>query len=384
MRHPAPRPPHTTSAPRAAALLAAAALAALAAPASAVDIEDGKLSIHADGQWAYQRTTGKNAFDEATPAGNYDTAMFDLVLTARPVENLVISAQLGFEPEGTGLEWAFAEWRFSERLRLRMGKVQQPFGNLNELRFAGTTRPFYHLPYSVYGPANVVGTAYYGGGATGQLTSAAGWVLGYDLYVGAVNLEEAEPYSALKDRPPSEPVEVESYQLRDLVGGRLSLTSPGEITARLSGYAGRLSHGDVSESFSSLGGSVQYRGEQLWLSAEAFRSQEGDGEVAWTSYATVGWMVTEHMQAAVQYEWMRTTFPGSPASALLRHQSLGLALAWWVNPSLVFKACWHQIDGNRFAYPEGKTGGELAGIPDPTTAPSHTTGALTLGTQFAF
>jgi hypothetical protein len=367
------------------ALPAAALAALLAAPAAwAVDIADGQLSIHADGQWAYQRTSGRNSYGDATPEGNYDTAMLDLVLTARPAEDLVISAQLGFDPEGTALEWGFAEWRFSEKVRLRVGEVPQPFGNLNELRFAGTTRPFYHLPSSVYGPANVVGTAYLGLGATGQVASDGGWTLAYDAYGGAVKLAEAEPYAALS-RPGSgeaqAPVAVEEQQVRDLVGGRLSLTTPGEVTARLSGYYGRLVHGEDSEGFSSLGASVQYRGERLWLSAEVFRSEEEDSEVALTTYASVGWMLTGHLQVAAQYEWARTTFDGSPDSPLLRHDAYGLGLSWWVNPSLVFKACWHRVDGNRFAYPEGATPTELA---DPATAPSTRTDAFTVGTQFAF
>jgi hypothetical protein len=372
---------------RRSALPAAALAALLAAPAAhAVDIADGQLTIHGDGQWAYQKTSGQNSYDEATPEGNYDTAMFDLVLTARPAEDLVVSAQLGFEPAGAALEWGFAEWRFSEKLRLRIGKVQQPFGNLNELRFAGTTRPFYHLPYSVYGPANVVGTAYLGLGATGQVASDGGWTLAYDVYAGAVTLAEAEPYAALKDpsAPPDDPVEIEEQQVRDLVGGRLSLIAPNEVTLRLSGYAGRLAHGAETDGFNSLGASVQYRGERLWLSAEAFRSADGDSEIVWTAYGSVGWMLTEHLQVAAQYEWARTTFDGSPDSALLRHDSFGLGLSWWVNPGLVFKACWHRVEGNRFAYPSPATYGSLVGQPDPSTVPSPRTDAFTLGSQFAF
>jgi hypothetical protein len=379
------------------ALLPAAALAALLAapPARAIDINDGQLSIHGDGQWAYQKTTNENAYDEATPEGNYDTAMFDLVLTARPAEDLVVSAQLGFEPEGASLEWAFAEWRFSEKLRLRVGKVQQPFGNLNELRFAGTTRPFFHLPYSAYGPANVVGTAYLGLGATGQSVTEGGWTAAYDVYAGAVTLDELEPQSGLQHPGGSDrnnaPATVESQQVRDLVGGRVSLSAPSDLTARLSGYLGSLHHTNSTETFLVLGGSLQYRGEKLWLSAELFRSQEIDDEVTTSAYATVAWSFTEHLQAAAQYEWARTTFPGSPDSALLRHDGLGLGLAWWVNPSLVFKACWHQIEGNRFAFPEGASPNEMAGLdpsgaPDPAPAgiPETGTGVFTLGTQFAF
>ncbi len=116
---------------RLAALVASLLTGLLPAAARGVDVNDGQLSIHGDGQWSYQRTSGENAYGLAQPGGNYDTAMFDLVLTARAAEDLVVSAQLGFEPEGAALEWAFAEWRRSDRLRVRVGKIQQPFGNLN-------------------------------------------------------------------------------------------------------------------------------------------------------------------------------------------------------------------------------------------------------------
>jgi hypothetical protein len=311
-----------------------------------------------------------------------------LTSTARTAADLVISAQLGFEPEGASLEWGFAEWRFSERLRLRVGKVQQPFGNLNELRFAGTTRPFYHLPWSAYGPANVVGTAYLGLGATGQHVTAGSWTVAYDVYAGAITLDELEPQSALQHPDAVErngtPVTVESQQVRDLVGGRLSLSAPSDLTARLSAYFGTLQHPQGTEAFLALGASLQYRGEQLWLSAEVFNSQEIGDETTITAYATVAWSFTEHLQVAAQYEWARTDFPGAPDSALLRHDGLGLGAAWWVNPSLVFKACWHQLEGNRFAFPEGATPNDLVGVPDPATVPDGRTGLFTLGTQFAF
>lgn len=375
---------------RPARLALALAVAALVAPgaAPAVDVQDGLLSLHGDGQWAWQKTSGGNAFGQATPEGNYDTAMFDLVVTARPAQDLVVSAQLGFEPEGAGLEWGFAEWRFTEALRVRVGKVQQPFGNLNELRFAGTTRPLYHLPYSAYGPANVVGTAYLGIGTTGQLARDDGWALGYDAYGGAVTLDELEPHAAilhpLAGARLDAPVELEAQQVRDLVGGRLSLSTPGEVTVRVSGYVGTLHHTRSDERFYALGASLWYRGERLWLSAEAFRGQELHDERTDTAYATAGWMLTEHLQAAAQWEWARTTFPGGHGGALLRHDGLGVGLAWWFDPNLVIKAGWQRLRGNRFAFPEGATPNELAGVPDPATAPGDRTDVLTVGTQFSF
>ncbi|MBK9516717.1 MAG: hypothetical protein IPO09_05035 [Anaeromyxobacter sp.] len=370
-----------------AALLAAAALA-LPLAARPVDVADGQLTVHGDGQWAYQRTTSGNSFGEATPDGNYDTAMFDLVLSARPSPDLVISAQLGFDPQEVEAEWVFAEWRFSEQLRVRVGKVQQPIGNLNELRFAGTTRAFFTLPTSVYGPANVTGTAYLGAGLTGLAISEDGWTVAWDFYAGAVKLSELEGYRGLESGGGDALLDLapEPQQGRDLLGGRLSLTTPSDLTVRLSGYGGHLTKDEgKSETFLVAGLSVQHRGERLWLDAEAFLTAEIGTERAWSGYATAAWWFTEHLQAALRLEAHRTTLDGyAGSSPLLRHQEVAASLNYWVSPSLAFKASFHQVEGNRFAYPEETLGRpttprDLVDSPPPTG-----TGVLVVGTQFAF
>ncbi len=374
-------------------LLPAAALAALlAAPAArAVEVNDGQLSVHGDGQWSYQRSTGDNAFGEARPGGNYDTAMLDVVLTARAAEDLVISAQLGFEPEGTSLEWAFAEWRYHDRMRVRVGKVQQPFGNFNELRFAGTTRAFFDLPAGVYGPGNVTGSAYLGVGLTGQLWSRDDWALAYDLYGGAVTLAELENYRGLAPGGASgEPVEPDEQQARDLVGGRLSLSAPGDVTLRASAYGGRLQKDDdASDGFWAAALSFEHRGERLWLSAEAALSEEMGAETARTAYASAAWFLTEALQVALRYEHQRTRLSELAAGfdqhhPLLRHEQFTAGLNWWVTPGLVFKGSWALVEGNRFSFPAEASGAPVTVGDLPNLDLEQHTQVVILGTQFAF
>ncbi|MCM2333510.1 MAG: hypothetical protein NDI82_06140 [Anaeromyxobacteraceae bacterium] len=375
------------------ALSLPALLAALLVPtaAPAVEVNDGQLSIHGDGQWSYQRTSGDNAYGSARPGGNYDTAMFDLVLTARAADDLVISTQLGFEPEGTELEWAFAEWRHSDRLRLRVGKVQQPFGNLNELRFAGTTRAHFDLPAGIYGPGNVTGHAYLGVGLTGQLWSRDDWSLAYDLYGGAVELEELENYRGLEPGgAPDEPVEPDEQQARDLLGGRLSLAGPGDVTLRASAYGGRLQKDEHdSDGFWVAALSFERRGERLWLAAEAALSVEVGAEIARTAYASAAWFFTDELQAALRYEHQRTRLdelaPGyTRQHPLLRHEQFTAGLNWWFNPGLVFKASWALVEGNRFSFPAEASGEPVTVGALPTLDLEQRTQVVIVGTQFAF
>lgn len=376
---------------RSTALAAALLAGLLPCAARSVDVNDGQLSIHGDGQWSYQRASGENAYGTARPGGNYDTAMFDLVLTARAAEDLIVSAQLGFEPEGANLEWAFAEWRRSERLRLRVGKVQQPFGNLNELRFAGTTRAFFDLPAGVYGPGNVTGNAYLGVGLTGQLWGRDDWTLAYDLYGGAVKLAELENYRGLEPGGASDALVVpDEQQARDMLGGRLSLGTPGDWTVRASGYGGRLQKGEqASDGFWVVAFSFDRRGERLWLSGEAALSVEQHAETARTAYLTAAWFLTEQLQVALRYEHQRTRLDNMAAGysrhhPLLRHEQYTAGLNWWISPGLVMKGSWALVEGNRFAFPE-----EANGFPVTTSALANMdleqhTQVLILGTQFAF
>ena len=362
--------------------LAALALAAALwpAPAPAIDLADGKLSLHGDGQWSYRRSTGGNGYLEGTPDGNYDTAMFDLVLTARPSEDLVISAQLGFDPQETAAEWVFAEWRLSEALRLKVGKIQQPIGNFNELRFAGTTRAFYDLPASLYGPGDILGSAVLGVAVTGQAALQGGWTVAWDAYAGAVRLAELETYRGLV-APTGTPVAPGEHQVRDVLGARVSVTTPGDLTLRLSGYGGQVEAETASQAaFFASGASLQYRDDRLWVSVEGFGSREVDAETSWAGYAAAAWFLTDRLQAAARVEVARTRLPGlGVRSALQRHGEWALGLNWWFTPEMAVKASFHDVTGNRFAVPEEATDVELA-----AGAASDRTRLVVLGAQFSF
>ena len=356
-------------------------VAVLPGPAAAVDLADGKLSLHGDGQWSYRRTAGRNAYLDGTPEGNYDSAMFDLVVTARPSEDLVISAQLGFDPQETAAEWVFAEWRFSEALRLKVGRIPQPIANFNELRFAGTTRAFFDLPTGLYGPGNILASAVLGVAMTGQAPLDGGWTLAWDAYAGALRLAELEAYRGLVAAPSGLAVTVDEQQVREVLGARLSVTTPGDLTFRLSGYGGQAKAEAASDgAFLSGGASLLYRGERLWLSAEAFGSHEVSGETTWSGYASAAWFCTEHLQAAARAELARTRLPGlGTGSALQRHAEWAAGLSWWFTPEMAVKASFHDVTGNRFAFPAEATDLSLANDP-----PSDRTQLVVLGAQFSF
>jgi hypothetical protein len=357
----------------------------LAAPAvDAIDINEGQLAIHGDGAWSFQSTSNKNGYLDASSDGNYDLATFNLLVAARPTPRFTITANLAFDSHQAGLEWMFVEWRVSDRLRLRAGRVKQPIGNSGELQFAGTTRPFYNLATSIYGPANMVADAYLGVGATGQLTPNSAWTLAYDLYAGALKLTELETYRGLEvptDPTVNGPVAIDRQLLREVLGGRLSLTTPFDLTLRFSGVGGRLLKDEPSRTTYLVGGlSAEYQSKRLRLGAEAFYSSELGAEHSVGAHLTAAWSFDVHWQVAARVEghqtWVRDITGISP---LQRHREAAIGLNYWFTPGLVVKGSLHQITGNHFAYPDGATYRELA-----TTFPAGRTTTALIGTQFAF
>ena len=321
--------------------LLAAALLLAALRAGAVDVNDGQLAIHGDGAWSYQRTSNQNTVASATPLGNYDLAAFNLLLAARPTPELTITVDFAFDPSHVGLEWMFAEWRVSDRLRFRAGRVKRPIGNSGELVFAGTTRPFYNLPASVYGPANLVATAYLGVGTTGQAVSDAGWTLAWDAYFGALKLAELETYRGLELPPPAgldQPVVIDRQQVRDILGGRLSLTTPFELTLRISGYGGRLEKDEPTRTTFLVGGlSAEYSAGPLRLDGELFATSEVGVEHSVGAHLTAAWFLDAHWQVAARLEGYQT-WVGHIAgvTALQRHReaavwrsTTGSRPDWW-------------------------------------------------------
>jgi hypothetical protein len=365
--------------------LALLAATLLASPiARAVDINDGQLAIHGDGAWSLQKTSNKNTSFDATPDGNYNTATFNLLLTVRPTTELSLNAYLEFEPEHVGLEWLFVEWRLSDQLRIRAGRVKQPIGNSGELVYAGTTRPFYDLAASIYGPSNIAATNYLGVGATGAFGSDEGWTLGYDLYAGALKLSELETYRALEVPTPSnldQPVVEDRQQVKEIVGGRLSLTAPFELTLRLSGYGGRLQKDEHRKVTFLVGGlSAQYRLGRLLLDGELFISDEVGIERSLGSSLTASWFFDDHWQVAARMEGYHSKVDSiQVGSPLLRHREAALALNYWFSPTLVVKGSVHQAAGNHFVFPGDATYQSLVSTP-----PAERTTRFLAGVQFSF
>jgi hypothetical protein len=363
-------------------MLLSLAACAFAPRASAIEVAEGRLTVGGFGQWGYGRTAGENAYLIGNEDGEYENAQFSLALTAQPQDDVVVAGQVFLSAGGeVSLDWAFGEYRIDDLLRVRAGKVKNPFGLFMEVKDVGTLRPFFALPQSIYGPGNFGAESYLGAGITGEWQSARGWGLAYDLYGGALELDAFEPGEALGAGPPFDfaAVEIEEEDVRDVVGGRLSLLTPLDgLTVRISAYGGTLFEEDRAghEHVQCYGLSAEYAREDFQIRGELFRATEEAVETNVAGYAEVAWSFLPKLQAALRFERSHQTKAGVPGSSpVADHHEGAVGLAFWPSPSLVFKASYHLVYGNRFAVPE------LSAADGSMDAYTH---LVVAGAQFAF
>jgi hypothetical protein len=366
------------------AILVALAGALLATRAGAIDVANGKLTVSGFGEWGYGRTTNENAYLVGEEDGGYENAQFALGLTAQPQDDVVVAGQLFLAADGeASLDWAFAEYRLNDLLRIRAGKVKNPLGLFMEVKDVGTLRPFFTLPQSIYGPASFAAEAYLGVGVTGAWETARGWGLGYDVYGGALEVPSLEPGDVVLAGPPPASgydfsmLEVEEQRVRDVVGGRVSLQTPFEgLTARISAFTGELVEEVGTARVVCFGVSGEYAIDRFQIRGEFFRATEGDAETHLGGYAEVAWSFLPNLQVAFRFDESHQHQDGLPASSpFLRHHENVFGLSYWPSPNLVLKLSYHDVDGNRFAVP-------ALSAPDGST--DGRTGLFVGGAQFSF
>jgi hypothetical protein len=359
-------------------LLAQEEPAPAAAEGEVTDSWRPSVELHGLGGWFYAKTDG-NAYLGGTESGEYRNAQMALNLKAEPLRNLEIRAQFDWEQTGeerdVELDYAFAEWRVSDALRLRFGQAQQPFGLYSEVFDVGTIRPFLSLPSSFYGPVGLAVESYLGVGITGNRPLPSGWNLAYDLYGGGVDLDHGRDLT-----PGGEEDEggEELESLRDVVGGRLNLESPtGRLGLGASLYAGR--ENDTKRRHQNVALHGQYLTDRLWLRSEVAYHEEVDEHTSKVGYVEAAWFLTRRWQIAGRYDRIQSDSEErvpSELASLLEHRDVAFGLNFWPVENLVLKLSIHGVEGNQIA-----RGGEEG---DADAPGDRKTRYAAFGAQFSF
>lgn len=363
-------------------LLLAAAVALAPRGASALDLADGRLDLRLSGEAGYGRTDG-NTYLGGNEGGNYDNTLLALSVAGQLSPSLRVIGRLAVNEEGTAMvDWAFAEWKIADALRLRAGKAKHAFGNYGEIIEEGTLRPFFYAPQSIYGRANMVGEGYKGLGLTGFLR-LGGWGLAYDLYGGDLDLETSNALARIAD--PSLPPEEELLVFTsDMIGARLSLETPVDgLVFRASAYSGNEEENpaaadDVRHTVAAA--SAEYVTDAVALRAEYAYAVERATTTTSAAYLEAAFKLAMGLQLAGRVEGSWTKLEGyTGSSRSLRHREAAVGLNYWFAPQFVLKAEYHLVDGNRFASAPFEEGTLPTELPEP----SETTHLFFLGAQFA-
>ena len=357
---------------------------------------DRKIELHGFGGWAYGETDG-NRYLLADGEGNYDTAELSLNVTANPYDRLWVVAQVHLErdrdDETVELDYGFVEWRFSDALRLRFGRVKHPYGLYGETYDLGTIRPFYLLPQSVYGKVGTTSKNYNGVGLRGTRFFDR-WELQYDLYFGQLqNAVQFQRFDITADD--FEPTSELTSTVEDAVGTRLHFVTPvNGLSFGVSGYYGEQGLDFVLEALGfegyrrNYGAHLEYNADRWLLRAEYANLVIEDFVDYDSYYLELGYHLTDHWQVAARFDSFESKrLTGGPAGGpewlrqIQRSEDLGFALNYWFRPDFVLRLNYHQVDGNRFAFPD--TPDEILGVLINDNLDTETD-VLIFGAHFSF
>lgn len=335
---------------------------------------ESSVEVHGFGGWAYAETDG-NRYLIGTDDGNYDNASFALNVTGRIGSKLKLVGQVelesGFiEDEGTEveLEFAFAEWAFSDAVRLRVGRGRQPFGIYGEIFEVGTLRPFFLVPSGIYGPQGFHSESYDGLGLVGS-SYGNRWGMQYDLYGGRIagSLDLPSLVVATTLEGALNGTEAFDYELEDVVGGRFNVIPPVEgMLFGVSAYRGERSFAAFTtgllaapRTYTAWGAHAEWANETWQIRAEYAVAEEKDLSEANGSYFEVAYHITRGWQVAGRYDRWDIDVDGLAASPrrrlldqIFEHEDLAFGLNYWFSPNFVLKLDYHMAEGNRFAFPE--------------------------------
>lgn len=154
------------------------------AMAGAQSLDDLNIQIHGYATQGFLYTNHNNIFYTESSDGSPAWTEAVVNLTAQPTARLRVGVQaryqlLGSTGNAVTMDWAAADYKFSDRFGIRFGKVKQPWGLFNETQDIDPSYMWALLPQSVYDiTTRSADLSHYGGVAYGtlKLNSATGKV----------------------------------------------------------------------------------------------------------------------------------------------------------------------------------------------------------------
>ncbi len=307
--------------------------------------------------------TDCNDYQAGTADGNFDPMLLTIHFTAAIQSKLTVNAEVNLQDEtkekSTRLAYAFAEWAICDAFKIRIGRTMHSFGIFAEIFNVGTLRPFYMLPQSIYGPAEMTAEGFNGFSLTGNLFSNdANWGLQYDVYVGRFDYESLELWEyTTHENVDGHDIEIETEQANS-IGGRLNIFP--NIEGFHFGCSLYWGHNQPNDNSTKSHRSVfaihtEYLHNRFSGRFELARLIDNDRifiENVIAGYIEGTCFIDSHWQLAGRFDF--SVFRKMPVTVLntfIRHRDFAIGINYWFTPGFVIKSEYHYVQGNRFAIP---------------------------------
>jgi hypothetical protein len=310
-------------------------------------------------------TNGNNYLDTGTTSGSFQFSEVGLNFTKSLTDQLRLGMQLFAQDIGpTGsynvqFDWFYVDYRFSDWLGVRFGRVKIPFGLYNEVNDIDSARLPVLLPQSIYPleSSNFL-LAQTGGELYGYLRLRSAGALDYHLYAGTIFVDS--------ESSPGSPVQLTGLNVPYVAGGRVLWETPLEgLRAGVSVQALKLDF-NLLEGVTPLTAdipavlwvaSAEYAAHALLLTAEYscwyVRSYSSDPElfpqiphnvVSERGYAMAAYRFTPWLQAGVYYSMLFPDITDRSGSANMQLDGAA-TIRFDINTHLLVKLEGHYMTG---------------------------------------
>jgi len=311
-------------------LIALISLVASRADAIEVGDEDAPASVEVHGfvSQGFILSKDNNYIDTNSNHGSLQFSEIGLNFTKKIGDRLRVGLELFAQdlgPDGNynvKLDWAYLDYRLTDWLGFRAGRVKIPFGLYNEINDVDSARTFVLLPQSVYPIENVdYLLAQTGAELYGYLKLGGAGALDYRAYGGTIYFSEPAQ--------PGSPIQILGVNTPFLFGGRLLWETP------LEGLR--------------LGGSIQ----TLRIDLQLLSKTTYDIEIPATLWvASLEYAAHDFVAAAEYSRWYvkadsdnAAAFPASPLTTSERaYGMLTYRAAKWLQPGAYYSVLFPDVD----------------------------------------
>jgi len=266
-----------------------AVLSASVMVGSAAAIDSDRISLNGYTSFELEKQFGDEADGLGDPNASFDADLFDLVLNVQVDDRIRAAADMTWEHGvaseddrgNVALEYGFVEYKFSDAVKVRFGKMFTPFGIFNEIHTAKPAILSVKEAASTNKAERIVDGAYrfFPRWGTGVAINGGLYLseryLDYDLLIANGDQEESNPYEQDNNQAKSWTARVR-YDISD------------QLQAGVSFYYDKLSDPDYDDLMSE-GIQLQYDTGTLRIIAEAVLGSMSPGSGSATKQ--LGWFV---------------------------------------------------------------------------------------------